>query len=170
MNDGLTIWLSGAPVVLSTVDTTMTLWHEGVPVVMAGGSSVPVSVTLTGQDLTLYQGDLTVTGAASVTLTGQDLSLGNGTLTAVGGISVTLTGQDLVLDQGTLTVTGKASVTLTGQDILLNNGSLTVTIGSGGGVGWKQRRVSAKYQSDHSIGTGYHRVSSRQPRTHHVDF
>lgn len=80
--------------------------------------STGTTVQLSGQDLTVSQGSITVTGVTvTVTLTGQDLTVSQGSPTVTTGVVLPLSGQDLTTSQGTITVdTGTAGLIITDVD------------------------------------------------------
>ena len=89
-----------------------------------GISADSVIETITGNELTLGFGELTITGDANVTAVKNELSLGIGTVTVTADANVTAVKNALVISSGTVTITGTANVTPTGAALTLGTGNI----------------------------------------------
>lgn len=105
-------------------------------------------------------------GNVTVTLTGQTLSLAQGTITAGSGTTVPLTGQSLTLTQGTPSVVRSGSVALTGQTLALTQGTVATAVagtvlvlgrqpgGSVSGVAFTEQPIIYAIQPSGALDTG----------------
>ena len=89
-----------------------------------GISADSVIETITGNELTLGFGELTITGDANVAGVKNELVLGTGTVTATGDTNVTAVKNALVISSGTVTITADANVSPTGSGLTLATGTL----------------------------------------------
>ena len=80
--------------------------------------------TVTGNELTLGFGELTITGDANVTAVKNELSLGIGTVTVTADANVTAVKNALVISSGTVTITGTANVTPAANALTLGTGNI----------------------------------------------
>ena len=80
--------------------------------------------TVTGNQLTLGFGELTITGDANLTGVKNELVLGTGTVTVTADANVTAVKNTLVISSGTVTITGTANVTPTGAPLTLATGTV----------------------------------------------
>jgi hypothetical protein len=89
-----------------------------------GISADSVIETITGSQVTLGFGELTITGDANVTGVKNELVLGVGTVTVSADANVTAVKNELVISSGTVTITGTANVTPTGAALTLATGNI----------------------------------------------
>tara|TARA_Y100001949_G_scaffold169258_1_gene169004 strand:- start:183 stop:635 length:453 start_codon:yes stop_codon:yes gene_type:complete len=101
-----------------------------------GISADSVIETITGNELTLGFGELTITGDANVAGVKNELVLGTGTVTATGDTNITAVKNALVISSGTVTITGTANVIPTG-------GALTLATGNIAAITWSEIQPGA---------------------------
>ena len=89
-----------------------------------GISADSVIETITGSQVTLGIGTVTLTGDANLTAVKNELTLGTGIVTVTAGADVSVSGNSLVISSGTVTITGTASVTPTGAPLTLGIGAI----------------------------------------------
>ena len=79
--------------------------------------------TVTGSELVLGTGTVTITANADVTAVKNELVLGTGTVTVSADANVTAVKNELVISTGTVTITGDANVSPTGSPLTLATGT-----------------------------------------------
>ena len=89
-----------------------------------GISADAIVEDVTGSQVTLGIGTVTLTADANLSVTGNALTLGTGTVTVSAGATVSPSGNSLVISSGTVTITGDANVSPTGSALTLATGAI----------------------------------------------
>jgi len=101
-----------------------------------GISADSVIETITGSQVTLGFGELTITGDANLTAVKNELTLGTGIVTVTADANITAVKNALVISSGTVTITGTANVSPTGS-------ALTLGIGAIAAITWSEIQPGA---------------------------
>ena len=101
-----------------------------------GISADSVIETITGNQVVLGIGSVTLTGDANITGVKNELVLGTGTVTVTADANVTAVKNELVISSGTVTITGTANVSPTGSALALATGNI-------GAITWSEIQPGA---------------------------
>ena len=124
------VTITAAANVSPTVNDPGIITWQPIDIGSVGIIADSVVENLTGNQVTLGTGTLSITGTANVgPLTGSQVSLGLGTFVVTADANTSVTGNALTLATGNVTVTGTANVLPTGS-------SLTVSSGEPGVITW----------------------------------
>ena len=96
------------------------------PISQVGADNV-VTITVTGNNLIANVGNPNIS-ADSVTenITGTQLTLGTGTVTIVGTANLEASKNPITLGTGTVTVAGNADIEVSGNNLIIRSGSVTI--------------------------------------------
>ena len=87
-----------------------------------------VTITATKNELTISIGNPGITADSIVeTVTGSQVVLGTGTVTLTADANVTAVKNELVLGTGTVTITADANVTAVKNSLVISSGTVTIT-------------------------------------------
>ena len=91
------------------------------------GADNTVTIIATGNNLIANIGNPNITAdSVTETITGNQLTLGTGTVTIVGTANLEASKNPLVLGTGTVTVTADANLEASGNNLIIRSGSVTI--------------------------------------------